>query len=157
MASDSVVHEVVTQCKGITPIVREWEALGRVLLDMIIKGDRPSGASATSGAIKDLENYLNDKARPHQDDQSVDAITFPPRMATYRIEQASWTEFVLRLPAPDVGKCGHDRVCDTSNPLPAPEYDEPPFYKQFVNTPNPISSCKFFRSRVADYTMSMCK
>ena len=131
------MDEVVTPPVPIVPIVREWEALGRVLIDMIINGDRPPGASATSGAIGDLEKYLNEKARPYQQDKTIDAITFPPRMATYRIEQASWTEFVLRLPAPAVGQHGHDRVCDSRSPLPPGEYNEPAFYKQFVNNPSP--------------------
>lgn len=156
MANDSMMHEVETQHVPITPIVREWEALGRVLIDMIIKGERPEGASATSGAIEDLEKYLNDKARSYQNDKTIDAVTFPDRLATYRIEQASWREFVLRLPAPNVGNCGHERACNP--PLQPGAYEEPPFYKQFVNRPEPlIDSCQFFRCRVADYTMSMCK
>lgn len=134
--------------------VLDWQRLGQALIEMIVNSDRPvsdDGKPIETGDIKILEDYLNEKAGG-----GAPAVKFPKRVETFRIEQSSWREFVLRLPAPKLGEAGRDRVCKTGgNDI---EYKEPPFYKEKLCRTNPtISNCEFFQCRVADYTMSMCK
>ena len=139
-----------------TPTVYDWEAVGRVLIDMIANGRRPDvgGVPLDTGDIQVLEDYINREARPHRTNAEPKAIEFPVhRLVTFRIEQSSWTEFVLRLPVDIIGACGRDRVCP---PDPTLDYNEPPFYKEKI-VDGSIDNCQFFHCRVADYTMSMCK
>ena len=139
-----------------TPNVYDWQAIGRVLIDMIVNGKRPldpGGTPVNAGDIQVLEDFLNDEARPHQNVVGP-AIEFPKfRLQTFRIEEATETEFVLRFPWPYVAKLGHDRACPHD---PTIVYEEPEFYERRFSGGLP-DNCEFFRCRVADYTMSMCK
>lgn len=134
-----------------------WKRAGKLIVDLILAGgeDVPSVSLPPRGDISILSNYLNQLREPG-DPLDVD---FPNRIQTYRIEQSSWAEFVLRLPPWQVAKEGHSRVCGPGNiPLPGVNYDPPPFYELMVNRDPPsIDNCQFFLCRVADYTMSMCK
>ncbi len=142
-----------------------WKAVGAVLIDMIVNGDRPLDPTTStpieSGDIQVLEDYINNNARGTGYTGPLPIITFPKhRLNTFRIEQSSWTEFVLRFPYNLIGQAGHDRVCDSNgNELPSGDYEEPPFYEERINVPppQPVNKCDFFKCRVADYTMSMCK
>ena len=152
MTSEQVQEEHERQ----TANVHDWEAIGKVLIDMIVNHKRPldlGGMPINAGDIQVLEDFLNDEARPHQNVVGP-AIEFPKhRLQTFRIEQSSWSDFVLRLPVPYVAKLGHDRVCP---PDPTLEYNEPEFYEDKI-VHGSIDNCQFFYCRVADYTMSMCK
>lgn len=136
--------------------VHNFKELGKVLIRMIANRERPTdgnGNRIEGGDIAILKEYLR-----HQTG-GVDVVTFPDRIETFRIEQSTWTEFVMRLPPWQLGAAGRNRVCDPNGgEIPGVDYEEPEFYAQKVNREPPeINSCDFFFSRVADYTMGMCK
>ena len=135
--------------------VLDWELLGKILIEMIVEPERSpeaGGIPQNSGDIKVLEDHFNNRFG-----QTI--IDFPDRIKTFRIERSSWTEFVLRLPPWQLGAAGHARVCTPiGEPRSDVEYTPPPFYAHKINRDDPsINNCQFFFSRVADYTMSMCK
>ena len=127
--------------------IRDYDEVGKV----IIRWMRQGVPIARHGPIQQLIDAINDEG-PSNEPNILTSL--PSSFGCYQIFDGSDDVFQFRMPPPLLTEAGHMRACVDLKP--GDPYGAPDFYEKKICNDD-LSHCDFFLSRVADYTMNMCR